>query len=61
MSLAPAQVWALVVLAYILPGASARAEVLQQLSGTFGLGRDVLFLHSFVVWSVTGGVWTGAT
>ncbi len=33
MSLAPAQVWALVVLACILPGASARAEVFRQLSG----------------------------
>ena len=34
MSLAPAQVWALVVLACIFPGARARAEVLQQLSGS---------------------------
>ncbi len=34
MSLAPAQVWILVVLACIFPGASARAEVLQQLSGS---------------------------
>ncbi len=34
MSLAPAQVWALVVLACNFPGASARAEVLQQLSGS---------------------------
>ncbi len=34
MSLAPAQVWVLVVLACIFPGASARAEVLQQLSGS---------------------------
>ena len=33
MSLAPAQVWAFVVLACIFPGASARAEVFRQLSG----------------------------
>ncbi len=34
MSLASAQVWALVVLACIIPGAGARAEVLQRLSGS---------------------------